>query len=380
MSSSNDNAINIQKYFLLGTLLVLLVTLMIFFSSFFGTLLIAVIVSTGVYPLHRLLIKKIHIPKTLSALISLILVAVVIITPFILFFFLVAHQAAGAYETISIKINALISSNQNFLPSILKKGFLDSLAGKISAYAPISASDIVSTAKDFVGKIGTVILGQTTNILKNLSFFVLHLIVFLLAMFYFLRDGEKLIAYINSLLPLSEKYRKELFLKLSRLSYGIIYGIFGAAIAQGFLVGLAFYIIGIGNAAFWGSVAALFSPLPYIGTSVVTIPVIIALIVEHSWVAAIFLLLWSALVVGLADNIVKPFLIGSSTALHPLAVLLVLLGGAVVFGLPGLLFGPFILTLTLAFLHIYRLEYSSVLKGKEEPEEVVEQKKGKHKS
>ena len=379
--TNNNNATDLQKYFLLGTLLVLLITLMIFFSSFFGTLLVAIIVITGVYPLHRLLNKKIHIPQTLSALISLILVAVVIITPFILFTFLVANQAAGAYDAISVKVNSIISSNVDFFPSLFKKGFLESLAGKISAYAPISAADIVSTAKDFVGQISKVILGQTTNIIKNLSLFVLHMIVFLLAMFYFLRDGERLVNYINSLMPLSEKYRKELFRKLSRLSYGIIYGLLGTAIAQGFLVGLVFYIVGISNAAFWGSVAALLSPLPYIGTSVVWVPVVIALAVGHNWFGAIFLLIWGMLVVGLADNIVKPYLIGSSSALHPLAVLLVLLGGAFAFGIKGLLFGPFILTLTLAFLHIYRLEYSSVLKSDEvKEEEVVEKKKVKHKS
>jgi predicted PurR-regulated permease PerM len=368
MTTKHTSAIDIQKYFILGAVLVLFVSLMIFFSSFFATLLIAIIVVTGVFPLHKLLSKKIRIPQTVSAFISLIVVAVVIITPFILFTFLVANQAAGAYETISVKINALISSHVDFIPSILKKGFLDSLAGKISAYAPISASDIVSTAKDFVGKIGTIILGQTTNILKNLSFFIIQFIVFLFAMFYLLRDGEKLINYVNSLMPLSEEYKKELFKKLSKLSYGIIYGLFGAAIVQGFLVGLAFYIVGVNNAAFWGSVAALLSPIPFIGTSIVWIPVVIALAVGGHWLSAIFLLAWCAALVSTADNIVKPYLIGSSTSLHPLAVLLVLLGGAFAFGLKGLLFGPFVLTLTLAFLHIYKLEYGNELnkKGKEQ--------------
>ena len=367
MSAKNNNQIDIQNYFLLGTLILMLVIFMIFLSSFFSTLLIALIVITGIYPLHKLLNKKVHLPGTLSALISLILVAVVIITPFTLFFFMVSHQAIGAYDTISIKINEILSNNTDFLPSIFKKGFLDALVTKLSEYAPISASDIVTTAKDFVGKISTILLGQTTNILKNLSLFVIHLIVFLLAMFYFLRDGEKLKEYINSILPLSEEYSRELFKKLSRLSYGIIYGLFGTAIVQGFLVGIAFVIVGVNNAAFWGSVAALLSPLPYIGTSVIWLPVVIALLIGHHWISAIFLLLWGLLVVGIADNVVKPYLIGSSTSLHPLAVLITLLGGAFALGLKGLLFGPFVLTLTLSFLHIYRLEYKGILKkGKAE--------------
>ena len=114
----------------------------------------------------------------------------------------------------------------------------------------------------------------------------------------------------------------------------------------------------------WGSIAALFSPIPYIGTTVVWIPIVIFLLITKHWIAALFLTIWSMFVVGTVDNFVKPYLIGSSTALHPLAVLLVILGGAFAFGLKGLIFGPFILTLTLAFLHIYRLEFEKELDGR----------------
>jgi len=364
MQQKSNHTVDIQEYFLLGVILILVYFLLEFMAAFFGTLLIAAIVVTGVYPLHKLLNKKIHIPPTLSAMLSLILVAIILLIPLTLFFFLVVDQAAGAYVAISDKITALTSKDINLIPSLLQKGFFEAWVKKISLYVPISPSDIISTARDFVGKISTILLSQTTNILKNLSLFVLHMMIFLFAMFYFLRDGERLKNYINSILPLSEQYRKELFKKLSDLSYGIIYGIFGAAIVQGLLVGGAFLVAGINNAAFWGAVAAMLSPLPYIGTSIIWIPAVIALAVGHHYLAAIFLLAWGMGVVSIADNIVKPYLIGSSTALHPLAVLLVLLGGAFVVGLKGLIFGPFILTLTLAFLHIYKLEYKGVLKGK----------------
>ncbi len=361
---SNNNIIDIQKYFLLGILVLLIVSLMYFLASFLVTLILAGVLVTAVYPVHKLLNKKIRIPRTISALLSLVLVAVLLIGPFTIFLFFLADQASDAYSVISSKITELTEQDIHLIPSFLQKGFLESWINKISAYVPISASDVISAARDFVGEISSILLGQTTNILKNLSIFILNIIVFLMAIFYFLRDGDKLIAYVNSLMPLSEKYRKELFKKLSHLSYGIIYGIFGAAIVQGILVGFAFYAVGINNAAFWGSVAALLSPIPYIGTSVVWFPVVIALAVGGNWIGALFLLIWGVLIVGFADNIVKPYLIGSSTALHPLAVLLVLLGGAFAFGLKGLLLGPFVLTLTLAFLHIYSLEYKSILKTK----------------
>ncbi len=363
MPSSKEHILDIQKYFLIGVLLLLIVALFRFAIPFLATMIIAGVIVAGVYPVHKMLHRKLHFPASVSTLISMILVATIILAPLILLFFLAAHEATGAYTVVSDKISQITESNTSLLPQLLQKGFIKDWIDKVSAYAPISASDIISTAKDFVGTIGAVLLSQTTNILKNLSVFILHMIVFLLTMFYFLRDGDKLIEYLNSIMPLSEEYRKELIRKLSSLSHGIIYGIFGAAIIQGALVGLGFTVVGINNGAFWGAIAALLSPLPYIGTSLIWVPAVITLAVGGHWLAALFLLIWGMLIVGMADNVIKPYLIGSATALHPLAVLLVLLGGTFAFGLKGLLFGPFILTLTLAFLHIYKLEYSCVLDG-----------------
>ncbi len=341
----------------------LIVMLVISLNAFLSTLMIAAILVTAVFPVHRLLNKKIHIPSTFSALLSLILVAVVILGPFTAFFFFIAGQATDAFVNFSDRINSITSMDIHLIPSMLKDGLLEDWIEKLGKYAPISTADVMSTAKNFVGAISTFILSNATGVLKNLSLLLLHSIVFLLAMFYFLKDGERFVAYLNSLLPMSEKYRKELFSKLSRLSYGIIYGIFGAAIAQGLMAGLGFWIVGINNAAFWGSIAALFSVIPFVGTAVVWVPVVIFLLITKHWIAALFLTAWSIILVGTTDNMVKPYLIGSSTALHPLAVLLVILGGTFAFGLKGLIFGPFILTLTLAFLHIYELEFKKALDG-----------------
>lgn len=366
MPQKNLNVLNTEKYFLIGILLLLLFALIMFASPFIGTLIIAGIIVKGVYPVHKMLHSRLHVPSTVSTLISLVLVAILILTPLTLLFFLVANEATDAYAVITLKINELVSKDVSLIPSLLQKSFIKEWVDKIGVYAPISATDVISVSKDFIGKITTVIIGQTTNILKNLSLFLIHIIIFLLSMFYFLRDGDKLVNYLKSIMPLSRKYKNELVKKLSDLSRGIIYGIFGTAIVQGFLVGLGFTIVGVENVIFWGAIAALFSPLPYIGTAIIWLPVVIALGVGGHWISAVFLLVWGIGMVGMSDNIVKPYLIGSSAALHPLAVLLVLLGGAFAFGIKGLIFGPFILTLALSFLHIYYLEYKVVLEESDE--------------
>ncbi len=363
---TNPSTNGFQRYFLIGLLLILLALLATFISPFAVDLAIAGIMVAAVYPVHRWIYKKISFSRSLSAFVSMLLIIIVILLPFTLFGFFVADQAADAYVVVSDRINITVEVDEAGSTSKILEmiPFSDRIVS-VFKYLPISTSDILRTAGDAVGVVSSFLLSKTTNILKHLSLFLVHLLVFLIALFYFLRDGDRLALYIRSLIPLSKKYRQELFTKLSNLSYGIIYGIFGAAIAQGLLVGIGFSIAGISNAAFWGAIAALFSPVPFIGTTVVWLPAVIFLAISGQYITAILLLAWCALIVGMADNVIKPYVIGSSAQLHPLATLLVLLGGTFVFGLKGLLFGPLVLTLALSFLHIYKLEYKAVLEQDE---------------
>ncbi|MCF7830922.1 AI-2E family transporter [Candidatus Gracilibacteria bacterium] len=194
---------------------------------------------------------------------------------------------------------------------------------------------------------------------------LLHLVVFVLAIFYFLKDGAKLMAYIRSLLPLKPTYRQELFTKMHDLMNSIIFGIFGAALAQAATLGLGLALTGVDNALFWSALGALFAPIPYVGIGLIWVPMVISLFIGGHTGSAIFLIIWCELLVVNVDNIVKPYLIGVRTMLHPFAVLLVIFGGIMAFGLKGLIFGPFVLTMALAFMHIYRMEYQSVLEEKQ---------------
>ncbi len=362
----NSPTNSFQRYFLIGVLLILLALLVTFISPFGVDLVMAGIIVAAVYPVHRYIFQKISFSRSLSAFVSMILIIIVILLPFTLFGFFVAEQAADAYTVVSDSINTIVeTSDVSTTSKILDLIPYGHKIEGVLKYLPFSTSDLLQTAKDAVGVVSSFLLAKTTNILKHLSLFLVHLMVFLISLFYFLREGDKLVDYIRSLLPMSKKYRQELFTKMYKLSYGIIYGIFGAAIVQGFLVGIGFSVAGINNAAFWGAIAALFSPVPYIGTAIIWVPAVAALAIGGQYLTAILLLLWCVFIVAAADNVIKPYIIGSSAHLHPLATLLVLLGGTFVFGLKGLLFGPVVLTLALAFLHIYKLEYKAVLEKDE---------------
>lgn len=352
---------NLQKHFLIACLVLLLAVLLYFISPFLGTVIIAAVIVAGCYPLHQRLMFRFPRRPTLTTLLTLLIVTLIVLTPITLFVSWVASEAGHTYAGISDHVNTFFKEDFPLLPSKIEDSFFGKQINFLSTYIPISAEDLSRNLQDAISRISTFLVSQTTTVLKQFSLVFLHIIIFFLSLFYFFRDGEPFIHTIRSLLPLPKKYRFELFTKLNTLSRSIIYGVLGGAVAQGLLGGIGFYLSGIPNAAFWGSMMAFFSPLPYVGTAIIWIPAVIYMLTQGSLWIAVFLLFWCIIAVSLSDNLIKPFLIGESSAIHPLLVLLVLLGSVFVFGLKGVILGPFLLSLTLTFLHIYSLEYREVL-------------------
>ncbi|KKP37882.1 hypothetical protein A2483_04955 [Candidatus Peregrinibacteria bacterium RIFOXYC2_FULL_33_13] len=357
---------DLQKYFLLGTLILLIIVLFIFVSSFLSTLFIAAIIATAINPVHNFLQIRLKFPKILSAILTTLFVFVVIDGILALFFVSFMNQATDAYKVISEKVATFETNGSEIIPQLEKYPWIYNIVKDLQGLNFISTNNFISVAGDFVGTISGFLLENTKNLLKHLSVIAVHLLIFILAIFYFLKEGKFIVNHFKSLLPLSPKFRDELMEKIYQLMKALIFGVFGAAIIQGFLVGIALFVGGVNNSVFWGGIAALLSPVPYLGTSIVWLPFAISFFATGKILAGVLMLIWGLVVVSLSDNLVKPYLIGSSAELHPLAVLLVILGGVFAFGFQGLIFGPLILTLTLAFLHIYELEYQEVLNPHEE--------------
>jgi predicted PurR-regulated permease PerM len=145
------------------------------------------------------------------------------------------------------------------------------------------------------------------------------------------------------------------------MSLATLYGIFLTSIVQGIIGGIGFAIAGIPHALFWGTAIALFSLIPVVGTSVVWVPASLILIATGNLTSGIFLFCWGILIVSTVDNFLRAFLIGGRTNTNQLLMFLSVFGGIGMFGLVGVIFGPLILTLFFAFLHIYELEYDKVL-------------------
>jgi predicted PurR-regulated permease PerM len=173
--------------------------------------------------------------------------------------------------------------------------------------------------------------------------------IMLFLLFFFLRDGDAMLARARRLIPLDEIRKERLFRQLSGVTRAIVVGTSVTAFLEGVLIGAGFTIAGLPSPVVFGVLAALLSMLPVGGAAFVWGPAVIWLFVEGRWGFGIFMLAWGLLISGL-DNVLRPLLISGRAKISALAVFIGVLGGISAFGTIGLIVGPVVLSLALALV------------------------------
>jgi len=186
--------------------------------------------------------------------------------------------------------------------------------------------------------------GQALTITQNIFGFFLQFVVMLYMLFFFLRDGKQLVEGIIWVLPIGDEKERALIRRFESVARATVKGSLLVAILQGVIGGLLFWAVDIPAAMLWGVVMIFLSLLP-IGSTIVWLPAAIILFFQGEIGRAVAILLVGALVIGLADNILRPRLVGQDTKMPDYLILISTLGGITWFGLSGFVIGPIIAAL-----------------------------------
>jgi predicted PurR-regulated permease PerM len=127
---------------------------------------------------------------------------------------------------------------------------------------------------------------------------------------------------------------------------------------QGLIGGIMFAAFGIGAPVLWGVVMALLSIIPAVGPAVVWLPAAIILIANGNVWQGVAMIVIGSLVIGLADNLLRPLLVGRDTRLPDYLILLSTLGGLTAFGISGVVIGPIIAAFFLSVWEMAEQEYA----------------------
>jgi len=219
----------------------------------------------------------------------------------------------------------------------------------LQAHTSISAEQVqgwlVSGMREFLQRAaslsGSFFLGALSSLVG------LALTLFLL--FFFLSDGDKIIARARKLIPMEEDYKQRLFTQLGGVTRAIVFGTTMTALLQGLVLGIGFSIASLPSPVVFGVLGALIAMLPVGGTAAVWIPATIWLFFDGRWGFGIFMVVWGVML-SLLDNILKPLLISGRATISTLVVFVGVLGGLDAFGPIGIIAGPVVLSLVIALI------------------------------
>jgi predicted PurR-regulated permease PerM len=174
--------------------------------------------------------------------------------------------------------------------------------------------------------------------------------VTLFVLFFFFRDGDALASRLVGVIPFDGRRKEKLERHLEEVTRAVVFGTVVTALVQGILLGVGFWITGVPSPVVFGAIAAVASFVPLVGTALVWVPAVVYLWTQGVVWKTLFLAIWSILIVGTSDNLLRPLLVSGKSQVGTLTVFFGALGGLAAFGFVGLFLGPVILALVLALL------------------------------
>ena len=206
-------------------------------------------------------------------------------------------------------------------------------------------------------KIQEAITGFLPNMLDKTFTAITDIGIMYFILFYLLYTEYDYKRTITRYLPYT-KENSELFAKeLTSQTYSNVIGAPLLAIIQGIVAIIGFAIFGLNEPFFWGVMCGFLSFIPFIGTALIWIPAgLVQLSMGASW-QGIGILIYGAVVITNVDNVFRFVLQKKLADTHPLVTVFGVIIGLNWFGLPGLIFGPILISYFLIMIKVYRVEY-----------------------
>ncbi len=324
---------SVSSRFLVLLLVLAFIAVCILFAPYFSVFVLTLVLGVMFAPVYRWL--KTHVGMVASALITTAAIAVVILGPVAFIVTRMVQEASGI-------VTALGSESQAGSIITLIQDRIDTLVPwaniEVASYVESSFSWFTSQAASIFGGIASV--GLT-------------LFLSLFSVAYWFMDGPKFKAAVMTASPLDDTDTKNIFRALSASIHSVIKGKLMISGIQGVIAGLGYVIFGVPNPVLWAALTAICALIPNFGTAIAMIPIIGYLAITGDMGGAIGLSIWGLVAVGLIDNLLGPKLMSRGADVHPVLVLMGILGGIQIFGPVGLFAGPLIVSFFIAVFTAY---------------------------
>jgi predicted PurR-regulated permease PerM len=367
MGMSGDRERVARRFF--TVLLVLSIVLVALVARPLATaLFLAAVLAGSLWPLQQRLARALGRRRSLAAVLMTLGVVVLILGPLVAFSTYLVKEIAEAVKFISDTYRSAGPDGlRALLPDTLERA-LSSVLDWISQQAGVSFGTVQRQVTAQSGK-AVAAMSAAVSATGSLLFQGTMMVI---ALYFFLVQGDEVVAWLDRIAPLRPGQTRELMAEFKKVTYAVIVSTVITAGVQAAAAMIGYLIARVPNPVFFGGLTFLIAFIPAIGAASVCLAAALLLFATGHRGAALFLAIWGVVVVGLVDNVVKPYLIKAGMELRGAVVFFALIGGLGAFGTVGLLIGPLVVAAFLALTRMYERDFKSRAgKGASEGEDPV---------
>jgi predicted PurR-regulated permease PerM len=314
-----------------------------------SALLLAAVLAVVLMPLQRRLATKLRNRPGPAAAALVLGVLLLLIVPVVGLSAVVVKEASDGVRFIRDTVRSEGATGlMQKLPEPLQR---------LGQKAAESMGDLGELAQKHLSEQGPKAASAVATAIAATGGLIFELTMMLIALFFLLVRGNEVLAWLDDVLPLRPAQTRELAAEFKKVSYAVIVATLITAAVQAAAALVGYLIAKVPHPLFFTGVTFFFAIIPAIGAAAVCLfAALILLATGHPYMAA-FLAVWGLVVVGLIDNVVKPFLIKGDVEMGGAVVFFALIGGIAAFGMIGLVVGPLAVAIFLALLRMYRRDY-----------------------
>jgi len=370
---------SILPYFAGGVLICSGAFIFYVYRSFAWSAFFAVLLYIGFESANKRLYIMVNKRKTVSATISTIFVFITIFVPLIILFQYILKEVV--FVIVQIRDIMTFEKGLTFLqrfPYILDfitsdEFFWVSGQGTFLRFLENYGNYLDPEKLDvWLENIYSIFLGSMTFTIS----FAADILFTVILMFFMFRDGPRLYNRVVRSLPIPEELIYGFLNRMREIIFAVLKGSVFISILQGIMLSIGLILIGIPNSILYGTIGAVFSLIPIVGTAIIWLPVSLYLaFIQNAYWTALFFALYGLGMYLFLENIFKPRFLDEKLGIHSLFLFFSIIGGIKEFGIPGIILGPLFVALfsTLwSIYHIWESDTETVVISQETPDKQAE--------
>jgi predicted PurR-regulated permease PerM len=302
-----------------------------FITPFLGAIIFYVLFT----PFMNLLVERRKWKESLSALLIIFISFFIVLIPMLVLSYMLYAKTIEVMNDPSSLIQVLDLFNEKI---------------KLLIGIDIFDEENINTLKTNAGNLIPSFLNGLLWTLGNIG--IMYFILY-----YLLVQRHTVTKEVNSFLPFDDNNIKILATELKSMTLSNIIGVPAIATIQGIAAGLGYWLCGLNEPWFWAVITGFVSLIPLVGSTLIWLPAALFLIAMGNTTSGVGLIVYGAVIVTNIDNVARFIIQKRFADVHPIITVFGVLIGLNLFGLPGIIFGPLMLSYFVIFIKMYRKVY-----------------------